>query len=192
MTELQASAPTPPVQKASEGVGPLYHRIYRVPFCGAREAALGLMAKLQADLDHFSPQWIARFKKTRGSPGRLRVGDEFAVSLSAPWNAPVRVEEVTADSFTLVTLEGHLECGRIKFSVESAGERGLFSIESVARSKDSLVDFVYDKIPIARFAQGQMWERFCEAVVKECGGGEEKVEILTERKNEESGQWERI
>lgn len=188
------------IQTSAHGVGPLFHRIYRVKFTASFPRALEAMRALQADPDHFSPQFLATFHKKQGEPGLLAVGDEFDVRLKAPFAAPVRVVEVGEHFFELATLEGHLECGKILFRVAPLGDRGsVFEIESTARSKDRVVDLLYNRWPIARFAQQQMWERFCEsfavsALLREEGesGEYESVEVITERRDEETCEWRRI
>lgn len=183
-------------QRINEGVGPVYHRIYSialgVPFPEARAA----MRDLQCDPNRFSPQLLASFEKQSGMNGRLESGDEFQIRITGPWNGPVRVAEVAPDSFRLVTLEGHLEAGEIRFRVKPEGdESSIFEIESLARSRDAIVDFVYDKLPIAKYAQTEMWTCFCKAFAEHVLRGASvtaEVEILTERRDEGTGRWEKI
>jgi hypothetical protein len=71
----------------------------------------------------------------------------------------------------------------------------LFEIESLARSRDAIVDFVYDKVPIAKMAQTEMWTSFCQHFARHALHGAREpgeVRILTERRDEGTGQWERI
>lgn len=179
-----------------EGVGPIYHRVYAirlgVPFARARAA----MRELQKDPNRFSPQLLATFEKKTGAVGILQRGDEFQILITGPWNGPVRVAEVGPDFFRLITLAGHLEAGAILFRVKAVGRQdSVFEIESMARSRDAVVDFVYDKVPIAKCAQTEMWTSFCRAFAEYAGGlagGGAEVEILTERREGGAGPWERI
>lgn len=182
------------VQPLCDGVGPVFHRRYSIEFSCNGILPEELMQMIQQDPNRFSPQALATFKKIKGVDGRLAVGDEFDVHVTGPWEAPVRVSEVSATAFTLSTLEGHLEAGNITFRVCSVGGEQLrFEIESLARSKDSLVNLLYDKIPILRFAQTTMWESYCKAVggvaAENRVGKDFDVKILTERKDDESGEW---
>lgn len=191
--------PTLETQKTSDGVGPLYHRIYSIVVESTWENALRAMRRLQQNLNHFSPQIMCRFEKTCGQQHRLEVGDEFKIHITGPWNGPVRVKSVGASSFALVTLEGHMEAGEIHFRVVRVdASRVRFEIESVAKSKDSIVDFVYDKLPIAKYAQTEMWKSVCETFAEELSFGVqgeprgriEDVKVVTERRNEETGEWQ--
>ena len=158
-----------PIQSLADGSGPTYHRTYAVnldcPVAWAERA----MAKFKADPNSLSPQIMARFEKIKGHVGELKVGDEFHIHISGPWDGPVRVAEVEEHSFTLSTLKGHMEAGRIQFRIRNEG-RVRFEIESIARSKDSIVDLLYDKLPFAKFAQRKMWELVCESFYETANG----------------------
>ena len=181
-------------QKLRDGYGPVHHRVYAIQLHVSYERACQMMRELQADPNVFSPQMLAKFEKTRGAPGQLRDGDEFLIHITGPWDGPVRVADVKPDEFRLVTLEGHLEAGEIKFEIKREGQTSVFVIESLARSKDGVVDFVYDKIPIAKAAQTEMWSQFCTTFAQKAQGTEQVAEvgILTERQDEESGEWKKI
>jgi hypothetical protein len=178
-----------PLQPPSEGAGPRFHRRYCVDVADPALGPEDLMALVGRDPDAFSPAEIARFEKTRGAEGRLAVGDEFLVRISSPWNGPVRVIACAPRSFTLGTLEGHLEAGQIRFA---AGEHPSvpgalrFTIESWARSRDGPVDLAYDKVGVAQKAQEAMWTFFCDRVATAAGGRKlGEIEVLTEREANE-------
>jgi uncharacterized protein (UPF0548 family) len=97
----------------------------------------------------------------------------------------VRVVEVTPTSFRLVTLEGHLEAGQIRFASERVNGLVDFSIESWARSADRICDLLYDRLRMAKEVQVHMWISFLERVVKLSGGRREGcVDVLTRRVEE--------
>lgn len=186
-------------QKIEDGYGAAYHRTYTIRVPIDIEASRDELRKVKADLNHYSPQLLARFEKLSGSANQLAAGDEFQIHITGPWNGPVRVSEVTENAFRLITLQDHLEAGRIDFRVlpDPDGEHSFFQIESLARSRDAVVDFVYDKLPIAKVAQAFMWTAFCEkfseeATKKTADSATEVCEVViqTERRNEETGQWE--
>ena len=182
------------VQKLKDGAGDTFHRTYGVDLPCTMQEARTAMTKLQTDPNHFSPQLLATFEKTKGEGLNLRTGDEFMIHISGPWNGPVRVADVNKDSFTLSTLDGHLEAGKIQFRVCEKDGTVRFEIESLARSKDSLVDFFYDKVPIARFAQTKMWQAFCatfKETASEISSSQSEVDVETERRKEKTGEWKR-
>ncbi|RYZ99234.1 MAG: DUF1990 family protein [Proteobacteria bacterium] len=187
-------------QSAAEGVGALFHRKYRVHLGVAREHALFTMALLQANINEFAPQLLAKFEKAGGENGTMKEGDCYQIYISGPWNGPVRVAKVFKEGFTFETLVGHMEAGEILFKVEEILNELYFTIESVARSKDALVDLVYDKVPVARLAQTTMWISVCRtfaaAALRVQNGVAEKnlelnVEVQTEKKEDGSLHWEK-
>jgi len=192
-------------QPKEVGVGPEYHRIYEIEFT-AREAEVKLAAeKLKKELNFFSPQWIATFEKITGSAtAPTKKGEEFEVHLPGPWEAPVRVKSVGEKELALDTLEGHPEAGQIRFEVQEKGQDTYcFRIESFARSKDALVDLLYDKIPLIRYAQKEMWERYClnfaryarhPAAGRDSQKGDEglKVKVTTEKRSGPEEPWQSI
>jgi hypothetical protein len=127
------------VQHQGDGAGPLFHRRYRTRIRDSRLTAEELIERVSADPDCASPTEFASFIKLHGEPGRMRVGDEYRVRMAGPWDGPVRVVDRTPTSFRLVTLDGHLEAGQIRFSAESEDGLVAFQIESWARSAGPLV-----------------------------------------------------
>jgi hypothetical protein len=160
------------IQRASAGVGPLYHRRYEIAFVDADLDCAELIERLRCDPNAATPNEISRFERVGARDGDLlEVGDEMVVRLPGPWNGPVRVVEADDDHFSLVTLRGHMEAGQITFSA-SENERGwtVFAIESWARCGDELFDLLYHRLSIARELQLHMWAHFCERVVQLAGG----------------------
>jgi len=179
---LPSGAERSEVQWPSDGVGPLFHRLYRARI---RDSDMGpdeLLTRVSSDPDAVSPTEFASFQKVAGDSGRMRVGDEFVVRMPGPWDGPVRVVDVTQTWFRLVTLEGHLEAGQIRFGAERSDGLVDFSIESWARSADRLCDVLYDRLRMAKEVQLHMWISFLERVVELSGGRREGcVDVLTRR-----------
>lgn len=172
-----------PLQLTADGAGPLYHRRYQIHITGSELTARELMARIQRDPDHFSPHDLARFEKTVGSDDGMQPGDEFYIHILGPWDGPVRVVRVKPQSFTLVTLDEHLEAGEIRFECEDLpGEGNLrFTIRSWARSRDDLVRIGY-ALGVVKEAQTSMWVMFCNNVVQASGGelaGD--IDVLTQK-----------
>ena len=170
------------VQRPGDGVGPLFHRLYRVRIRDSGIEPGELLNRVSDDPDAVSPTEFASFQKVRGEEDSMRAGDEFVVRMPGPWDGPVRVVEAAPTSFRLVTLEGHLEAGQIRFAAERADGLVAFSIESWARSADRLCDILYDRLRMAKEVQVHMWISFLERVVKLSGGRREGcIDVLTRR-----------
>jgi uncharacterized protein (UPF0548 family) len=166
---LPAGVDLDEVQWPEEGVGPLFHRRYRVSIRNAGMTGEELMARISANPNRVSPKELAHFSKVRGEKGAMRVGDEFVVRMPAPWDGPVRVVELTPRSFRLATLDGHLEAGQIEFRAHGR-EPLTFEIESWARSASRLSNLLYHRLHMSKEIQLHIWSSFLERVVDLVGG----------------------
>lgn len=161
------------LQRAADGFGPLYHRRYGIAFTDSEFGPTELMQQIRADVNSAVPTELARFESRDGGPcGPVEVGEEFLVRLPGPWNGPVRVVETDDTSFTLLTLDGHMEAGQITFRTGTHPQHGwvTFEIESFARSGSRMFHLLYDRLPFAREMQLHMWASFCEKVADLAGG----------------------
>ena len=149
-----------------DGVGPLFHRLYRARIRDARLSPDELIDRLSLDPNLATPTELARFLRVGGAEGRLTVGDELVVRMPGPWDGPVRVTTKTSTSFAFATLSGHLEAGQIEF--RATRDEGLlqFEIESWARSGDRLSNLLYNHLRMAKEVQLHMWTSFLEQVAK--------------------------
>jgi hypothetical protein len=163
---LPAGLSTDELQWPEDGVGPLFHRTYRVRIRGARVPAEELVRQIAADPDRVAPSEFASFNKVQGEKGGMRAGDEYIVRMPGPWDGPVRVTEVTSTSFRFVTLDRHLEAGQIDFRAGGDGDGLVFTIESWARSGDRLSNLLYGRLRMAKEVQFHMWTSFLEQVVE--------------------------
>jgi hypothetical protein len=158
------------VQLDDAGVGPLYHRRYRVAIADGRLSSADLMARIRSDPNLAAPKEFARFHKVGGAKDEMHAGDEYLVHMPGPWDGPVRVVEVTARSFRFVTLDGHLEAGQIEFRAQDEDGAVVLQIESWARSGDRLSAAMYDTLRMAKEVQLHMWTSFLEKAVALAGG----------------------
>jgi len=153
------------IQPAAEGDGPLIHRCYEIELpdrAVSRDIVLRLM---QLHLTELAPAALANFEKSEGSDEVFRLDDEYEITMLGPWNGAVRVAEMTRDSFTLVTLDGHPEAGHITFTVdENARSQGilLVRIESWARARDALVAAAYGTLNLGKQVQTEVWITFLQ------------------------------
>jgi len=176
--DLTADAPPPlpphvardEVQRPGDGHGPLFHRVYRTRIRETATTPETLIARVAADPDCVAPTEFASFQKVRGDRGEMNVGDEYVVHMASPWDGPVRVVERTPTCFRLVTLEGHLEAGQIRFSAREEDGMVVFEIESWARSAGPLVHLLYDRLRMAKEVQVHMWTSMLQRIADTAGG----------------------
>ncbi|OEU86783.1 hypothetical protein DB35_24430 [Streptomyces abyssalis] len=155
----------------SDGVGPMFHRRFRVRIVGARMSAGELAATVAANPNRAAPWTVAVFVKTRGERGKLRVGDEYRVQMPGPWDGPVRVVHSGPASFRLGTLRGHLEAGQIQFSARATGDGALeFQVEAWSRAGDRMAALLYSRLRVAKEIQFNMWVHFCLNAAAFSGG----------------------
>ena len=187
---MSDSASNHPEQPASTGSGPLLERRYFLDVARPRQSPAQLMAAVQADVPHFSPDALANFKKKAGDDGPIKVGDEFHISILGPWNGSVRVTDVGATFFEFVTLEGHPEAGRIRFEahyLDGSPDVLRFEISSSARSRDGLVAFAYDTLGGGKLMQEATWTEFCHRVAAASGGKALGIVIVETFRHDEAG-----
>jgi uncharacterized protein DUF1990 len=152
-----------------DGVGPLFHRVYRARIRETDVAPEALIATITADPDRVAPSEFASFNKVLGDDGAMAVGDEYVVRMPGPWDGPVRVVARTPSSFRFATLDGHLESGQIEFSARRDGLLE-FRIESWARAGDRLSNLLYDHLRMSKEIQLHMWTSVLERVAELAGG----------------------
>lgn len=180
--ELPSDVALDDVQHLEDGVGPIFHRVYRCQIRGSQLSADRLIARLKSDLDAVAPSEFASFQRVHGRTGTLAVGDEYVVRMPGPWDGPVRVVAETPLSFRLATLNGHLEAGQIEFRAAELGRELEFAIESWARSGDRLSDLLYSHARMSKEIQLHMWTSVLERVVAITGGRREGGFVVTTRR----------
>jgi hypothetical protein len=196
-TELAGSAaddappPLPPgtdrtdLQGIEDGVGPLMHRTFVTAIREAQLGAAELIATFGAQPNRAAPTALASFVKLSGEDGTLRVGDEFTVRMPGPWDGPVRTIEVAPASFGFVTLDGHLEAGRIRLSARDVGPGRLeVTIETWARGGDPVSNVLFNRLPINKEVQLHMWTSVLEQLTELSGGRRDGLVDITTRRVE--------
>jgi len=171
------------MQGVEDGVGPLMHRSFTTRVREAELDAASLIDAFGCEPNRAAPTALASFVKVRGDEGELRVGDEFTVRMPGPWDGPVRTVEVQPASFGFVTLEGHLEAGRIQFSARDLGPGRLeIRIESWARGGDRVSSLLFDRLPLNKEVQLHMWTSVLEQLSELSGGRRDGAfDITTKR-----------
>jgi hypothetical protein len=119
------------LQAASQGVGPLLQRDYWAVFGECRRKPSELIAHLRDHFCELPPEELVTFTLRTG----LALGSELDIAIVPAHQACVRVVHEDAQSFTLATLEGHPEAGRITFGAYRNPKGDvIFHIRSRARS----------------------------------------------------------
>jgi uncharacterized protein (UPF0548 family) len=167
---LPPTADLDDIQRLEDGVGTLFHRVYRASIRESDLEADELIGRVAGDLDAVTPSGLASFQRIQGDPGTLRIGDEYVVRMPGPWDGPVRVVAASDGAFRLATLDGHLEAGQIEFRAVSTGRSIEFVIESWARSGDRFSDLLYTNLRMAKEVQLHMWTSVLQRVAKAAHG----------------------
>lgn len=149
------------------GTGPLIQRDYWAVIEGSRARPQEIMDGVAARFEDFAPRELAEFRRRSHS---LRVGDEMDVRIRMTGTHRVRMAHRDPNSFTLETLPGHPEAGRITFGAYP-NERGdvIFHIRSRARSGSArhFVGFV----TVGEAMQTETWTEFVNRVALTYGRG---------------------
>lgn len=183
---IDGTATSSEVQAAIDGNGPLVMRTYQVRIVGASLPPDELMARLIARPGELNDDRIAGFVVDDQPATDLTPGDDLVVELPGPWNAPVRVSGVDADTLLLQTLDGHMEAGQIRFDVtdhaETTGEHDFtFRIRSWARGGDPAFTILHLRLRVAKELQTAMWVAMCEGAVRVAGGERDgAIGVVTE------------
>jgi hypothetical protein len=169
------------LQRAREGHGPAFHRLYSIVARAPVMTPEQLIAVSAADPNVAAPMDLARFSKRRGNRRATELGDEYEIVLPGPWNGPVRVIARTARSFRFATLDGHMEAGEIEFRAVPDDDGLRFEIESWARSADPVFHVLYHRLKISMELQEHMWAQFLQRAARIAGGIPGPVRIETRR-----------
>jgi len=184
--DLPASSDPDELQRFEQGVGPLFHRLYRTRIVGSTLTPERVMARMSENLDRVAPSEFATFQKIEGEKGALASGNSYVVRMPGPWDGPVRVVAADATSFRLATLPGHLEAGQIEFRASSDYRSLWFEIESWARSGDRVSDALYAHLRISKEIQLHMWSSVLRRIVGLSEGRMEGGIVITTRTVEQS------
>jgi hypothetical protein len=171
------------IQGLEDGIGPLMHRCYVAHVREAELTAGELIGTFARRPNRAAPTALVSFVKLHGEEDELAVGDEFTVRIPGPWDGPVRVVDVAPTHFSFVTLDGHLEAGRISFSARDLAPGRLeVRIEAWARGGDRLSNLLFDHVPVNKEVQLHMWVSVLERLTRLSGGRRDgPLDITTRR-----------
>jgi hypothetical protein len=121
----------PDVLSADQGVGPLLQRDYWAVFADCQSKPSELIHDVKRRFCELPPSSLVTFD----APGGVVRGADLDLRINPGRQCCVRVVHEDAQSFTLATLEGHPEAGRITFGAyRNPNGDVIFHIRSRARS----------------------------------------------------------
>ena len=125
---------------AADGAGPLLQRDYWALIDRCECSPSEVMEWVAARFGEFAPEELCVFERTGDPDTPLAVGEEMQVNILGAGKCHVRIIHRDPQSFTLGTLPGHPEAGRITFGAYR-NERGdvIFHIRSRARSGSRII-----------------------------------------------------
>jgi len=158
----------PAIQPAADGAGPLLQRDYSGIIEGCTATPEELILRVRRDFAVYSPDLLARFTRADGASDPLELEDQLQIHIVGAGDCEVRVAHLDEQSFTLRTLEGHPEAGRITFGAFRNPEGDLvFRIRSRARA-GSVIKLVGYTL-FGKKVQTRVWVTFIERVAEACG-----------------------
>jgi NADH dehydrogenase len=119
----------------------------------------------------------------------LARGTTLTIALPVRGNVQVRVEQLTPNSATLVTLAGHPLAGAIRFLTEQRGELLRFEVQVYDRPANLADWFVMRTVGDG--LQARSWESLVQAMVTESGGAAISP-VRTEETDLDEQQAERV
>lgn len=164
---LELLADVQPEQLPSEGVGTLRRKRFWGDVAGSALDADALFALVRSRFGELMPRLV----ETDAEPGaasRVEEGETLTLGLPLRGHVQVRVAEVAARSFTLVTVEGHPLAGAVRFLVEERGDCLRFEVQILSRAA-GVVDFLLMRALGDRL-QDANWAQLVRNVAEAAGG----------------------
>ena len=155
---------------ASGGAGPLLQRDYWAVISHSRLSPSEVMALVSQRFAEFAPEELVRFQREQAKTPAIEKGEELDIHIVGAGDCRVRVTHKEPQSFTLSTLEGHPEAGRITFGAYR-NKRGdvIFHIRSRARQRSKLLYAAFRLMGDAM--QHNTWADFVNRVAINAGDG---------------------
>jgi len=163
---LRKLADAQPEQTPDKGVGALKRKRFWVDLAGSTLTAEQLFARFRVRFGELSP-WLLNLHAEPGSPTVLDKGTTITMALPVRGNVQVRVEELTPNQATLVTLAGHPLSGAIRFLSEQISGVIRFQIQVYDRPAN-LADWLVMRT-VGEGVQARSWESLLQEMVTESG-----------------------
>ncbi len=188
---LKKLADAQPEQMPEEGIGSLRRKRIWADISGAHLSAEELFERFRRDFNEATPGTVDA-ETEPGTRCDLNQGATLTMSLPLRGNVQVRVQEVTANKATLVTLAGHPLAGCVRFLSETRGDQLRFEVQVYDRPANLADWFVMNTV--GGGMQKRTWEGLVERMVSECGGAaaqgvQHEEETLDEAQAELIEEW---
>jgi len=204
LTDTFGIAPTPlregvrrladalPERLPSEGTGDLQRQRYWADIHGSRLRPAEILDMVRSDLDGLTPDGLLVAGAEPGTSKPMEVGESLTLEIPLRGTIQVRVEEITDEAITCVTLEGHPLSGVIRFQVEERDGVIRFEVRSYTRAS-AVVDLLGMAMG-GHAAQRATWTSMVEEVVRRSGGQapegvQSASETLSEKKAARIEEW---
>ena len=188
---LRKLADSLPEQTPDTGVGTLKRKRFWVEIGGSTLTAEQLLARFRLRFGEVTPVAM-NVHAEPGTPTTLALGTTITMALPVRGHVQVRVERLTENEVTLVTLEGHPLAGAIRFLSERRGDLLHFEVQVYDRPAN-LADWLMMR-SLGEGMQASSWESLLEAMVAESGGSsaistQHEEEVLDEDKAGRVEEW---
>ena len=174
---LRKLADAQPELTPADGIGDLKRKRFWADIYGTAYQANDLLTFFRRRFSTILPLEVSA---EPGTPTELEQGATLTMSLPVRGNIQVRVEEITDNSVTLATLDGHPLAGSVTFLFEQRGPAVRFEIRVHDRAS-TLADLVAMRT-VGDFIQNANWESTVERMIAETSGNAPKGverEIIT-------------
>ena len=148
-----------------DGVGDLKRKRFWADIHGSPYTAAQMLTLFRGRFEKILPLEVSA---EPGTPTQLDQGATLTMSLPVRGNIQVRVEEITDNSVTLVTLDGHPLAGAVTFLFEQRADAVRFEVRVHDRAA-TLPDLVAMRT-VGDVIQNANWEATVEQMIKESGG----------------------
>lgn len=158
-----------PERMPDEGRGSLRLHRYWADIRGSRMSAVELLRLVENDFASLPDPRAVEVAAEPGTPRGMQQGETVTLHIPMRGHVQVRVEEVTPNAISAVTLQGHPLSGTVRFLTEELqGGMVRFEVRSYTRPS-SLIDQVA-LATIGEVMKSAMWSTVVEAVVERSGG----------------------
>ncbi len=154
-------------QTPDQGLGALQRKRFWADITGSHLTPEELFARLRVRFGELTPLHMDLHAEP-GTPTVLNKGTTITMSLPVRGNVQVRVEQLTPNKATLVTLAGHPLCGAVRMLSEQRGDFIRFEVQVYDRPAN-IADWLAMRT-VGDGLQAQTWESLVEAMIRESGG----------------------